>query len=525
MTENTTTKVFSEDPTEKSIQLLSQILLNMYDKNILGTKGIFRESGSFSKIEEWVKSYEKGEVQSLDDLNVEDVAGIFLHYFHTLPKSLVTVDQVEDYCKIINTEEKFSKMAENFLQNFSTNEYISYGLLFSLLNKIHSNSKQNQMTSDNLGICFVPFLIQQKSKVASKEFLKNLLNGKTLIIFFIEYYEEIFDSELIKSQYEKYSSIPLEVTKTSEKSSMKHKTESFSHSPVTTQNQGIFKRLKRGSMKSNPNSSSSTSLHVITSKYNPSTSKYTTIWNENIYVMTLDEEKFKDYFSDIIVHLNKVYAIQNRKHLLKTYSNCFICSEVAEWLLFWNLKYHQDKFGKLIKQDIVHLLQLLTDLEAIEHVSDKDRLFQDDGAFFRFTKPVSGSKLLDSDFVTKITENFKQFKIVHKFIQSSESVKDFYDLAFAGDDGLDIRNRTYHLKTYRTVFLGSETVSWIKKKYENLGLSRYGATVLGECFRQLKAFDHSHCDHPLRDDHLFYKMREEEEFLIQILAKYEDDLD
>jgi hypothetical protein len=39
----------------------------------------------------------------------------------------------------------------------------------------------------------------------------------------------------------------------------------------------------------------------------------------------------------------------------------------------------------------------------------------------------------------------------------------------------------------------------------------------------LKAFDHTVCEHPLRDDYFFYRMREEEEFLVQILCKYEDD--
>jgi hypothetical protein len=196
----------------------------------------------------------------------------------------------------------------------------------------------------------------------------------------------------------------------------------------------------------------------------------------------------------------------------------------VEWLLFWNLKYNREKFGKLTKEDVVQFLQVLTDLNAIEHVSDKERSFQDDDSLFRFTDTVTGSRLIDNEFLSKITQNFTQFKIINKFIQSSESVKDFYDLAFCSNgDGLDIRNRTHHLKTYKTVFLGSETVTWIQKKYEHLGLTRYGATVLGECFRQLKAFDHSSAEQPLRDESIFYKMREEEEFLVQILAKYEDD--
>ena len=163
------------------------------------------------------------------------------------------------------------------------------------------------MSSENLGICFVPFLIEQKSKVTSKEFLKNLLNGKSLIIFFIENYESIFDKGLIEEQYQKYSLIPMEFIPSSiekEKAKLNHssKTKSFPNTPQTSpQNSSsnifsVFKKKEsfktnRSSYKSNTNSSTSINYQVVNSKFNPSTSKYTTIWNREIYVFKLDEEK------------------------------------------------------------------------------------------------------------------------------------------------------------------------------------------------------------------------------------------
>jgi hypothetical protein len=67
------------------------------------------------------------------------------------------------------------------------------------------------MTSENLSICFVPFLIQQKSKnSSSKDFLKNLMDGKLLITFFIENYKDLFDSNVIQIYYQEFHSIPLE---------------------------------------------------------------------------------------------------------------------------------------------------------------------------------------------------------------------------------------------------------------------------------------------------------------------------
>jgi hypothetical protein len=219
-----------------------------------------------------------------------------------------------------------------------------------------------------------------------------------------------------------------------------------------------------------------------------------------------------------LLHQNNL--IQNRKNLLKSYENCFIASEIIQVTLMWALKTLKNKFGKINQEKIIVLYQTLFDLMIIENLSEKDQTFNDNGSFFRFTSRLDN---VQSEFMSRSLENFDQFKIVNQFIMKSENMKDFYDLAFCSNDGLDIRNRTYHLKVYKSVFLGSEAVAWIKEKYSHLGLNLYGATVLGECFRQLKAFDHTVCEHPLRDDYYFYRMREEEEFLVQILCKYEDD--
>eukprot|EP01080_Neovahlkampfia_damariscottae_P004990 gene4990-8588_t len=144
--------------------------------------------------------------------------------------------------------------------------------------------------------------------------------------------------------------------------------------------------------------------------------------------------------------------------------------------------------------NVIDFLEFFTDINVIQHVVDKDKKFSDEFLFFKFSEAVIGSKLTDQDFLTRIRRNFTQFKIVFKFVANPENVNKFYDHAFSGKDGIDIRNRTYHLKTYKSVFLGNEIVSWIQKHYNNLGLNRYGAVILGECFRQLHAFDHSHAE-------------------------------
>jgi hypothetical protein len=51
-----------------------------YFSEVLETKGIFRESGTYSKINEWIKKYEKMDQNNLDDARRKIFN--FLVFFH-----------------------------------------------------------------------------------------------------------------------------------------------------------------------------------------------------------------------------------------------------------------------------------------------------------------------------------------------------------------------------------------------------------------------------------------------------------
>jgi len=75
-----------------------------------------------------------------------------------------------------------------------------------------------------------------------------------------------------------------------------------------------------------------------------------------------------------------------------------------------------------------------------------------------------------------------------------------------GDDlrrNLDIRDRTYVFKTYKSCFLGSDLVDYISKKYQ---ISRSKALVIGEQLRTESLFDHVTRDHKLEDSGNFYRL-------------------
>ncbi|KNC84727.1 hypothetical protein SARC_03068 [Sphaeroforma arctica JP610] len=72
--------------------------------------------------------------------------------------------------------------------------------------------------------------------------------------------------------------------------------------------------------------------------------------------------------------------------------------------------------------------------------------------------------------------------------------------------GVDVRDRTYHLKAYKQVFVGSDAVDFIEV---TAGVGRAEALNLGkEMFKQ-GVFEHATGDHDLKDAYYFYRFKDD----------------
>ena len=74
--------------------------------------------------------------------------------------------------------------------------------------------------------------------------------------------------------------------------------------------------------------------------------------------------------------------------------------------------------------------------------------------------------------------------------------------ALKSDEGLEIKNRWYHLKCYKDCFVGSELVAWLMK---NRSLNVKEAIALGQNLLEHKVIAHVCNDHTFKDDFLFYR--------------------
>lgn len=70
------------------------------------------------------------------------------------------------------------------------------------------------------------------------------------------------------------------------------------------------------------------------------------------------------------------------------------------------------------------------------------------------------------------------------------------------NNGLEIKDRRYHLSIYPKCFIGSDAVKWIENKYL---LSKFEAIRLGQQLIDLKIIHHVTDDHDFKSDNLFYR--------------------
>jgi len=77
-------------------------------------------------------------------------------------------------------------------------------------------------------------------------------------------------------------------------------------------------------------------------------------------------------------------------------------------------------------------------------------------------------------------------------------------------DHLEVKDRTYRLKTYPQCFVGAEAVTYLLSS--GYATTEEDAVSLGEGLREMDVFDHVTKDHPFKNEYLFYRFSEDEDF-------------
>lgn len=81
--------------------------------------------------------------------------------------------------------------------------------------------------------------------------------------------------------------------------------------------------------------------------------------------------------------------------------------------------------------------------------------------------------------------------------------QDLEKIAVQFKEHVQLADRTYRLKTYKQVFVGSEAVDYLVES--GATTTREEAVELGKVLQEMRVFEHVLRDHEFKDEHLFYR--------------------
>lgn len=194
------------------------------------------------------------------------------------------------------------------------------------------------------------------------------------------------------------------------------------------------------------------------------------IWQEN---KTLKIKQLSDYpvnqidLRVLVMQMLKQGGLNigDRQYHLKNYDRCFIGQEAVQWF--------QKKLS-LSESDAIQLGQRLLNGRWIRHVLDEHD-FKNDYLFYQLHWRDYPVEKIDLDSLVA---------------------------RMAGQKGVSIKDRHYHLKTYPNCFIGKDAVEWFQKTFY---LSEKDSIRLGRRLIRETKIHHVTFQHNFKSEHLFYQ--------------------
>jgi hypothetical protein len=164
-------------------------------------------------------------------------------------------------------------------------------------------------------------------------------------------------------------------------------------------------------------------------------------------------EGAKVLFEKIAFDFKQNVFVRDRKYHMRTYKQCFVAREAVDFLV--------ECGAALSRKGAIDLGRALQRAHLFHHVCG-DHAFKDEYLFFRFSKCEPTDRVV-SDFLKRIV----------------------------------LRDRKYHLKTYKKCFVASEAVTYLVSSGH--ALTRKNAVELGIAMQSMNIFDHVTGDHVFQD--------------------------
>ncbi|XP_078697092.1 DEP domain-containing mTOR-interacting protein-like [Branchiostoma floridae x Branchiostoma belcheri] len=179
------------------------------------------------------------------------------------------------------------------------------------------------------------------------------------------------------------------------------------------------------------------------------------------------------------MHQGKPVLIKNRNYHLRTYNNCFVGSEVVDWLL---------RQGEVPDRNTaVQCMRKLQSFNIIHHVCD-DHLYKDAMLFYRFRKD-DGTFPMDKD-----SSILFRGKMMYHSLKTSK-----------GQSVLGVK--THNNLQYPDAFLGVDMLTWLVKEKEVQ--SRHEAVSICREMLERNIIRHVSDDHHFKDGQYLYQFKQD----------------
>mmetsp|Transcript_12516 Transcript_12516/g.37923 ORF Transcript_12516/g.37923 Transcript_12516/m.37923 type:complete len:869 (+) Transcript_12516:44-2650(+) len=131
-------------------------------------------------------------------------------------------------------------------------------------------------------------------------------------------------------------------------------------------------------------------------------------------------------------------ALRDRKYHLRTYRDCFIGRDGVDWLCRY--------FDNCSREVGVQKGRFLLALGYVRHVIDRQKPFADDFGFYVFTRRARAQ----CNHVKRARARLAQLTVEDVLVNMMDV-----------SSGVSVRDRKWHLKTYRQAFVGADATTWL----------------------------------------------------------------
>ncbi|XP_053168763.1 protein FAM13A-like [Hemicordylus capensis] len=185
---------FTQDASHHHVPLVVNHMVEYLEEFGLNHKGLFRISGSATKIKELRRKYDQGEeVNLVNEGDVDSVASLLKLFLNELPVAIFPDNLCTDV--LTSFEGELSHMAECMrclrwlLSSLPKAHSSLFHYLIRFLVKVASYSDVNHMTLENLAIVFGPtlFRIPCSPSACEKQTLCN-----AVLLQFLQHHKELF---------------------------------------------------------------------------------------------------------------------------------------------------------------------------------------------------------------------------------------------------------------------------------------------------------------------------------------------